>query len=285
MYKQNPKDHHYTTGQNERDTLIRAGWKDEGIGWYSDDSKTIPLYREYNPNAKSGNHNYTTSKEENDRLGSIGWKTEGIGWYALKEGEPVPADPEPTEVDYSAAYHSVLDEAKKIVDKKGRVNNCSEGLYGLIEAAAWSSTPLGYTIQDFSGDGIPELAIGFIDADVLTLYTLVNNQPVNVFYGWGRSNNYYAGGSTFITTGSAGATASAIGLFSLSKDGRNMNFIEYYYTDPFLSSPSGSGYTGNVEYNGNGEYLRSGSDSYSQKFRQIMAKKQNLSLAPLSQWK
>jgi hypothetical protein len=49
--------------------LKNAGWKYEGIGWYSDyENKGVPVYRQYNPNAVSGSHNYTTSKTENDHL-------------------------------------------------------------------------------------------------------------------------------------------------------------------------------------------------------------------------
>lgn len=63
--------------------LIGLGWNDEGIGWYSDDKKEVPLYRQYNPNAITGNHNYTTDKTENDWLVGLGWKPEGIGWYSF----------------------------------------------------------------------------------------------------------------------------------------------------------------------------------------------------------
>ena len=63
--------------------LISVGWNDEGIGWYSDDNGAVPLYRQYNPNAKAGSHNYTTSKGENDFLAANGWNAEGIGWYGL----------------------------------------------------------------------------------------------------------------------------------------------------------------------------------------------------------
>ena len=68
----------------EKDMLVKVGWKYEGIGWYSDDAKGVPLYRQYNPNAKAGSHNYTTNKAENDMLVRVGWKAEGIGWYGVK---------------------------------------------------------------------------------------------------------------------------------------------------------------------------------------------------------
>ncbi len=101
LYNPNAGDHHYTTDSNERDTLVRVGWDYEGIGWYSAKpysstpatsaasrqvtNYSIPVYREYNPNAKAaGAHNYTISENENDVLVSLGWLDEGIGWWASK---------------------------------------------------------------------------------------------------------------------------------------------------------------------------------------------------------
>lgn len=79
LYNPNAGEHHYTTKNGEKNSLVRAGWKYEGIGWRSGGS--VPLYRQYNPHAKTGTHNYTTSKAENDSLVKAGWKAEGIGWY------------------------------------------------------------------------------------------------------------------------------------------------------------------------------------------------------------
>ena len=86
LYNGNGGEHHYTMNKAEKDMLVRAGWKYEGIGWYSadpKDSNSIPLLREYNPNAFANNHNYTTSKPEHNWLISLGWKDEGKAWYAL----------------------------------------------------------------------------------------------------------------------------------------------------------------------------------------------------------
>ena len=88
-------DHHYTMSIVERDHLIDVGWtlegdNAEGIAWYSDDQKRVPLYRQFNPNVdptapfnNSGSHNYTTSLEEHEQLISIGWRGEDIGWYGV----------------------------------------------------------------------------------------------------------------------------------------------------------------------------------------------------------
>ncbi|MDE5757818.1 MAG: hypothetical protein K2H85_04315, partial [Allobaculum sp.] len=82
VYNPNMDDHHYTLNQEERDTLVRLGWDDEGIGWYSDPDEIAPVYRQYNPNATSGCHNYTVSTSEQQALIDMGWLDEHIGWFA-----------------------------------------------------------------------------------------------------------------------------------------------------------------------------------------------------------
>ncbi|MDO4538848.1 MAG: hypothetical protein Q4B54_11860, partial [Coriobacteriales bacterium] len=72
------------TSAGERDLLVAAGWHDEGVGWYSDDAKGVAVWRQYNPNAKTGAHNFTTSTGERDLLVAAGWKNEGIGWYGVR---------------------------------------------------------------------------------------------------------------------------------------------------------------------------------------------------------
>lgn len=85
LYNPNAGDHHYTMDPVERDILVLAGWKYEGVGWYSDAEQSIPLYRQYNPNARSGAHNFTTDLAENDSLVSRGWNAEGIAWYGVED--------------------------------------------------------------------------------------------------------------------------------------------------------------------------------------------------------
>lgn len=98
LYNKNSGDHHYTKDVAERSFLIRNGWSDENIGWYSSTNKEIPLYRAYNPNAKTGSHNYTTNKtEQNWLVNTVGWKDEGIGWYGVNpDSKPTtpPIEPE-----------------------------------------------------------------------------------------------------------------------------------------------------------------------------------------------
>lgn len=87
LYNANGGEHHYTMNVAEKNNLVKLGWKYEGIGWFSadpNDSNSVPLLREYNPNAFSNNHNYTTNSKEHSWLVSPGWKDEGKAWYATK---------------------------------------------------------------------------------------------------------------------------------------------------------------------------------------------------------
>ena len=87
LYNVNGGEHHYTMNVDEKNNLVKLGWKYEGIGWFSadpNDSNSVPLLREYNPNAFSNNHNYTTNSNEHNWLVGLGWKDEGKAWYATK---------------------------------------------------------------------------------------------------------------------------------------------------------------------------------------------------------
>lgn len=87
LYNPNSGEHFYTEAIEERDHLIKVGWNDEGIGWYSPKTSSYPVYRLYNPNA--GDHHFTMMKEEKDELSKIGWKYEGISWYSLPANQGV----------------------------------------------------------------------------------------------------------------------------------------------------------------------------------------------------
>ncbi len=83
LYNSYGGEHHYTLSETERNDLLDAGWTNEGIGWFSDPDKTVPLYREYNPNMFSCNHNYTKDPEEHSGLVALGWLDEGEAWYGI----------------------------------------------------------------------------------------------------------------------------------------------------------------------------------------------------------
>lgn len=96
LYNPYVGDHHFTVSSQERDALVSAGWTDEGIGWYSsDDNRSFPLQRQYNPYAHTGTHNYTLNPGEASYLISRGRRDEGVAWYgidgaSLHRGVPLP---------------------------------------------------------------------------------------------------------------------------------------------------------------------------------------------------
>lgn len=74
----NSGEHFYTASSVERDSLVNAGWRYEGIGWVAPETSSTPVYRLYS----GTDHHYTTSSYERDSLIAFGWRYEGIGWYS-----------------------------------------------------------------------------------------------------------------------------------------------------------------------------------------------------------
>lgn len=79
LYNPNSGEHFYTASAAERDTVKKAGWRYEGVGWQAPKTGT-PVYRLYNPNA--GDHHYTPHAYEKNDLIKKGWRYEGISWYS-----------------------------------------------------------------------------------------------------------------------------------------------------------------------------------------------------------
>ncbi len=134
LYNSYAWDHHYTMDEDEVKALVAEGWEDEGLRWYSDDAKTVPVYREYNPNEYRCNHNYTSDKEEHDGLVTLGWTDEEIGWYGVQNNDEanaayvdsliakiqVQTRTETTDADCAAAkkaWDALSDEQKALVEE------------------------------------------------------------------------------------------------------------------------------------------------------------------------
>lgn len=79
IYNPNSGEHFYTENGTEVNNLKKAGWKDEGLGWFAPSSGSN-VYRLYNPNA--GDHHYTINLNEKNNLVKVGWKYEGVSWYS-----------------------------------------------------------------------------------------------------------------------------------------------------------------------------------------------------------
>lgn len=79
LYNKNTGEHFYTRSRTEQFSAIRAGWKNEGVGWVAPIHSNTPIYRVYNPNATGGDHYYTKSKYEAQSLVNKGWRWDDNG--------------------------------------------------------------------------------------------------------------------------------------------------------------------------------------------------------------
>lgn len=86
LYNANTGEHFFTSDAKERDNLVKAGWKSEGVGWKGADTGAI-VYRMVNPN--SGHHHFTLSNNEAQNLIKSGWKWEGSNFASARDGKPV----------------------------------------------------------------------------------------------------------------------------------------------------------------------------------------------------
>ena len=78
VYNPNSGEHHYTENVNERNHLVKVGWRNEGTAWETP-SNGADVYRLYNPN-NGGDHHYTTNASERDAVIRAGWRYEGKAW-------------------------------------------------------------------------------------------------------------------------------------------------------------------------------------------------------------
>ncbi|WP_165776764.1 InlB B-repeat-containing protein [Bifidobacterium simiarum] len=91
-YNRRSGNHNWTLNKAEHDMLVRLGWKNEGVAWYTS-PKGQNVYRLYNPkpyhkpkNGRGnggGEHVYTTSYGEYLAVIKAGWRGEGIAWQSL----------------------------------------------------------------------------------------------------------------------------------------------------------------------------------------------------------
>jgi hypothetical protein len=81
--------HFWTKDTYEKDSMVRDGYRHEGLGWrVSPDPTPFPVYRLYNSSIRQ--HLFTQDSWEVHILTtSAGWQTEGIAWYSTTAGDPV----------------------------------------------------------------------------------------------------------------------------------------------------------------------------------------------------
>ena len=132
--------------------------------------------------------------------------------------------PAASEVDYGAAYASVLTAYRDaLAANAGEGDLMGAGLSVLcIYAGEDKPACVGYCFADLDGDGVNELLIGQISGDEFTdkvifdAYTLVDSAPVQLFQSRERARYYLCGDNTVALEGSSGADSADSELYAVS---------------------------------------------------------------------
>ena len=148
----------------------------------------------------------------------------------------LPAAPAP--VSAETAYEGLIQRYRQIVVDPDGSSAETVGEQCVLTAARdmreWGEDPLetlGYAVEDLSGDGVPELVIGFLsDHSILqyAVYTLVDGRPQVVFEDEKGSLGYLGNGSFHYVVSLP--TGMGQGTVSLSQDGTQILWEDFYFT-------------------------------------------------------
>ena len=132
------------------------------------------------------------------------------------------------------AYSGLVERFRTLVSDPFGQDSDEPGEMGVLETARGMGNGavygMGCLIEDLSGDGIPELAVGVLNGPVNALYTLADGSPQLVLEGWYRNAWIYQGDGRFYNYGSDGVAVSFIRDFILSRDGRKPECENFYFT-------------------------------------------------------
>ncbi len=165
-----------------------------------------------------------------------------------QEHEPTP--------DYFQIYREKLDYFYNILSNGIEDWDYGKGEVGLMEIADYQAgdealASVGYTIQDLSGDGIPELLIMNVSipgsyptkgSSILALFSSSDGTPTLTFEGWSRNQYTFYEWDKIYNTGSNGASNQAYIINQLSLDGKTLECLNYYITQPKEYDPQTEGY-------------------------------------------
>lgn len=148
----------------------------------------------------------------------------------------LPSTPSPVSVE--TAYEGLIQRYRQIVADPYGSSAETVGEQCVLTAAwdmrEWDEKPmetLGCAVEDLSGDGVPELMIGFLpDHSILqyAVYTLVDGRPQVVFEDEEGSLGYLENGSFHYVVSLP--TGMGQGTVSLSQDGAQILWEDFYFT-------------------------------------------------------
>lgn len=136
--------------------------------------------------------------------------------------------------DPDLAYSELVERFCTLVSDPFGQDSDKPGEMGVLETARAAGDnavyEMGYLIEDLSGDGIPELAVGGLNGMTNALYTLVDGKPELVFEGRYRNSYVYMGDGYFYYYGSNSASESGKGVFYLTKNGTGLECESFLFT-------------------------------------------------------
>lgn len=172
----------------------------------------------------------------------------------ISEANPTP-EHEPTP-DFFQIYREKLDYFYNILSNGVEDWEYGKGEVGLMEIADYKAgdealASVGYTIQDLSGDGIPELLIMNVSnpgsspakgSSILALFSSSDGTPTLTFEGWSRNQYTFYERDKIYNTGSNGASNQVYIINQLSLDGKSLECLNYYITQPKENDPQTEGF-------------------------------------------
>ncbi|SFJ05388.1 hypothetical protein SAMN02910435_01270 [Ruminococcaceae bacterium D5] len=136
--------------------------------------------------------------------------------------------------DPDPAYSELVERFRALVVDPFGQDSDEPGEMGVLESARAAGDDavyeMGYLVEDLSGDGIPELAVGELSGLINALYTLVDGKPELVFEGWYRNSYIYMGDGHFYYYGDNSAAENGQGVFYLTKDGTGLECESFLFT-------------------------------------------------------
>lgn len=148
------------------------------------------------------------------------------------------------ELNYELIYEDVINGFYDLVVNGADWSDTMDGGTGVLEVTMGLSKEealdvIGFDITDLSGDGIPELVIGYIGpndggdftgSEILAIFTCKDGVPCFTAEGWVRNCIQLMTNGSFLRTGSNGAAYSIFGTYTLSEDGSEMLCNDFFFT-------------------------------------------------------
>lgn len=152
-----------------------------------------------------------------------------------------PTEPEAVEIiDYDKEYSRILDTFYEYMANPDEHEDMEDDMIGVAEIRIDKEpnevlSTVGYSIEDITGDEIPELVIGYINDTstnegyiIYNIYTY-SSEPILVENGWARKRISLMDNGDVYIEGSNGAMYSVFGTYSFD-DNSFLRCKDYYFT-------------------------------------------------------